>query len=77
MTFELVYFETNQITRKVEASTLEEAIGKASQIEDWADCEEESLGTAGVEEAYVDGVCVYSADGSHEVEAVPTEEIIK
>jgi hypothetical protein len=60
--FRLVYYELVRLTRTVEAPSLEEAIAKASEIEDWEDCDETTHGTNGVEFAYNEkGERIYEA----------------
>lgn len=64
MTFEVVYFEMTRLTRKVEADTLEEAIAKSEALRtegEWDDCQEDTLGTNGVERVELNGETVYDA----------------
>lgn len=62
MKYTLVYYELNRIERKIEAPSLEEAIAQAGKLEGWDDCEEEAMGTNGVEFAYDEaGNRVYDA----------------
>ncbi len=66
--FFVEYREINVITREVEADSVEEAIAKSEQIrvdseEPWEDCQEDTLGTNGVERVTdAKGVEVYNAD---------------
>ena len=63
--YTLVYYEMTRVARDVEAPSVEEAIamGEAMREEhNWEDCEEEALGTNGVEEVIDEnGNAVYSS----------------
>lgn len=69
--YTLVYYETNRLERDVEAPSLEEAIAADIEKRDadgWENTRETSLGTNGVEEAWVEGKQVYNAGCRTDVE---------
>lgn len=65
--FTVVYFETTRIERTVDAESVEEAIYRSEELRSvgsWDGCDEESLGTDGVEEVLDErGERVYTAAG--------------
>jgi len=64
MTFTVFAYEVTELTRTVEADSVEEAIAKAYQGSDtdWTQWSEETLGTNGVELVYTEsGESVYDA----------------
>jgi|GEM_PF-4801793 len=63
-----VYYETNKLSIVVEAETPEQAIEKADNAvkDDWEGCEEECLGTSGVEQVLDDKFLVVWQDGERD-----------
>ena len=54
--YEVVYWELTRISRIVNAASVEKAIAKSEQLRSkgyWADCQEDTEGTNGVERVYL------------------------